>query len=61
MTEFMELAIRRLIFDQKLPFEPVALDDQQLMSIIAAWNDIQLAETERRRIVKRPHKRQRRE
>jgi addiction module RelB/DinJ family antitoxin len=37
MTDFMELALRRLIVDQRLPFEAVALDDQQLNSIVAAW------------------------
>jgi addiction module RelB/DinJ family antitoxin len=37
MTDFMELALRRLIVDQRLPFEAVALDDQQLHSIITAW------------------------
>ena len=37
MTDLMELVLRRLIVDQKLPFEAVALDDRQLNTIIAAW------------------------
>jgi len=37
MTDFMELVLRRLIIDQKLPFEAVALSDADLDMIIAAW------------------------
>jgi len=37
MTDFMELALRRLIIDQKLPFEAVALSDADLGMITAAW------------------------
>jgi DNA-damage-inducible protein J len=37
MTEAMELFLRRLIVDQKLPFEVVALDDATLAAIIGSW------------------------
>jgi addiction module RelB/DinJ family antitoxin len=37
MTEAMELFLRRVIVDQKLPFDVVALDEQQLSTIVAAW------------------------
>lgn len=37
MTELMELTLRRLIVDQKLPFEPVALDERHLAEIDRAW------------------------
>jgi addiction module RelB/DinJ family antitoxin len=39
MTDLMELVLRRLIVDQRLPFEAVALDDHQLTAIVAAWED----------------------
>jgi addiction module RelB/DinJ family antitoxin len=37
MTEAMELFSRRLIIDQKLPFEVVALDDATLATIVGSW------------------------
>ena len=37
MTEAMELFLRRLIVDQKLPFEVVALDDGTLTTIVSSW------------------------
>ena len=37
MTELMELALRRLIIDQKLPFEPTVLSDRQLAKLQKQW------------------------
>lgn len=37
LTEAMELFLRRVIVDQKLPFEVVALDDATLASAIQEW------------------------
>jgi DNA-damage-inducible protein J len=37
MTEAMELFLRRMIIDQKLPFEVVALDDATFRTITEAW------------------------
>jgi antitoxin component of RelBE/YafQ-DinJ toxin-antitoxin module len=37
MTEAMELFSRRLIVDQRLPFEVVALDDETLATIVSSW------------------------
>lgn len=37
MTEAMELFLRRVIVDQKLPFEVVALDEPTLTTIVSAW------------------------
>jgi addiction module RelB/DinJ family antitoxin len=37
MTDFMELALRRLIVDQKLPFEVTALDDAAIGSLLRSW------------------------
>lgn len=37
MTEAVELFMRRLIIDQKLPFEVLALDDAKLEEIVDAW------------------------
>jgi DNA-damage-inducible protein J len=37
MTEAMELFLRRVIVDQRLPFEVVALDEPALQSIVSAW------------------------
>ena len=37
MTELMELVLRRLIVDQKLPFEPAVLNDRQLAKIHTEW------------------------
>ena len=37
MTEAMELFLRRVIVDQKLPFEVVALNEPTLTTIVAAW------------------------
>jgi DNA-damage-inducible protein J len=37
MTEAMELFLRRLIVDQKLPFEVAALDDETFTAIIGSW------------------------
>jgi DNA-damage-inducible protein J len=37
MTEAMELFLRRLIVDRKLPFEVIALDDFTLATIAGAW------------------------
>jgi addiction module RelB/DinJ family antitoxin len=63
MTDLMELVLRRLIVDQKLPLEPVALNDAQLTAIITAWEGrgtIQVAQKRRSR-TQRPHKREQRE
>jgi addiction module RelB/DinJ family antitoxin len=38
MTEAMELFLRRIIVDEKLPFEVAALDDAALATIVGAWN-----------------------
>ncbi|MDE2071415.1 MAG: type II toxin-antitoxin system RelB/DinJ family antitoxin [Patescibacteria group bacterium] len=37
MTEAMELFLRRIIVDEKLPFEVTALDDATLATIIGTW------------------------
>lgn len=37
MTDLMELVLRRLIVDQKLPFEAVALNDATLAAIANEW------------------------
>ena len=37
MTEAMELFLRRIIVDEKLPFEVAALDDATLATIVSAW------------------------
>ena len=39
MTEAMELFMRRLIIEQKLPFEVVALDDRVLDEIVDTWEE----------------------
>jgi DNA-damage-inducible protein J len=36
MTEAMELFLRRVIIDQKLPFDVVALDERMLLAITEA-------------------------
>jgi DNA-damage-inducible protein J len=60
MTAAMELFLRRLIADQRLPFEVVALDEGTLATIIDSWEacgkekaiDLDLAKSSRSR--KRP-------
>jgi antitoxin component of RelBE/YafQ-DinJ toxin-antitoxin module len=37
MSDAMELFLRRVIIDQKLPFEVVALDDATLETVTQAW------------------------
>ena len=37
MTEAMELFLRRLIIEQKLPFEVAALDEATLSTIVGSW------------------------
>lgn len=37
MTELMELTLRRLIVDRKLPFEVVALSDEKLTTVRRNW------------------------
>jgi addiction module RelB/DinJ family antitoxin len=37
MTEAMELFLRRLVVDQRLPFEVVALDEPAAATIMLAW------------------------
>jgi addiction module RelB/DinJ family antitoxin len=37
MTEAMELFLRRLIVDQKMPFEVIALDEVTFATIIDSW------------------------
>jgi len=37
MTEAMELFLRRIIVDEKLPFEVAALDDATLATIVGTW------------------------
>ena len=37
MTEAMELFLRRMIFENRLPFAVIALDDSTLTTIVAAW------------------------
>lgn len=39
MTEAVELFLRRMIVDEKLPFEVVALDDATLIRILADTDD----------------------
>ena len=38
MTEAMELFLRRLIVDQKMPFEVAALDEVTFATIAGSWN-----------------------
>ncbi len=38
MTEAMELFLRRIIVDEKLPFEVTALDDATIATIIGGWH-----------------------
>jgi DNA-damage-inducible protein J len=60
MTEAMELFLRRLIVDQKLPFEVAALDDATVATIVVTWEArgkekaIDLDVTHPRRPKKRP-------
>jgi DNA-damage-inducible protein J len=37
MTEAMELFLRRVIVDQRLPFDVIALDEPALLSVLLAW------------------------
>ena len=37
MTEAMELFLRRVIVEQRLPFEVTALDEPALQSIVSVW------------------------
>ena len=37
MTDAMELFLRRVIVDQKLPFEIIALDQAMLITLAANW------------------------
>jgi addiction module RelB/DinJ family antitoxin len=37
MTAALELFLRRLILDQRLPFEIAALDDATLANIVSSW------------------------
>jgi len=41
MSEAMELFLRRVIVDEKLPFEVVALDEIVLKEIDADWRRVQ--------------------
>ncbi len=62
MTEAMELFLRRLIVDRKLPFEVIALDDFTLATIAEAWKASQKEEsvyagaTKSRRSVRRHYR-----
>jgi addiction module RelB/DinJ family antitoxin len=38
MTEAMELFLRRLIVDQKMPFEVAALDEATFATIMNSWD-----------------------
>ena len=37
MTDAMELFLRRLILDQKMPFEVVGLDEATFATIVSSW------------------------
>lgn len=37
MTEAMEVFLRRVIVDQRLPFDVIALDEPALLLILSAW------------------------
>jgi DNA-damage-inducible protein J len=37
MTEAMELFLRRLIIDQKVPFEVVAMDEETFATVLQTW------------------------
>jgi addiction module RelB/DinJ family antitoxin len=37
MTEAMELFLRRMIVDQRIPFEVIALDNETFSVLIAKW------------------------
>jgi DNA-damage-inducible protein J len=39
LTEAMELFLRRVIIDQKLPFEVAALDHATLTALTTAWQE----------------------
>jgi addiction module RelB/DinJ family antitoxin len=39
MTEVMELFMRRLIVDRKIPFEVIALDEKALARIERDWSE----------------------
>jgi addiction module RelB/DinJ family antitoxin len=65
MTEAMELFLRRVIVDQRLPFEVTALDEPALLSIVSAWQkrDALLTSVDelgrvKRRGLQRPQKRE---
>jgi DNA-damage-inducible protein J len=56
MTEAMELFLRRLIVDQKLPFEVAAVDEATLATILGSWearskekSAIEMGDTRRKR------------
>jgi DNA-damage-inducible protein J len=65
MTEAMELFLRRVIVEQRLPFEVIALDEPALLSIVSAWqkHDALLKSIDDlgRRKRSRPHRVQKRE
>jgi DNA-damage-inducible protein J len=60
MTEAMELFLRRLIVDQRMPFEVVAMDEATFSTVLDTWeakkreDSIQLEPRNARRSQKRP-------
>jgi DNA-damage-inducible protein J len=58
MTEAMELFLRRMIVDQKIPFEVVALDDS-ILAMVTKASELELAGIEKSIPMGAPAKRRR--
>ena len=52
MTEAMELFLRRMIIDQRLPFDVVALDNATYTNFVLDWEEHLAVMTERNQAVK---------
>ncbi len=65
MTEATELFLRRMIIDQRIPFDVIALDTPTFTRLIADWKDeertISMGETRRPRRQSRARTRPKRE
>lgn len=49
LTEVMEMFLRRMVFDQRIPFDVVALNDTQLAQIAEEYeHQLQIMKTEER-------------
>jgi addiction module RelB/DinJ family antitoxin len=64
LTEAMELFLRRVLVDQRLPFEVVALDEAVLSNLGAAWraheNEVQSVTETSSDTIKKPARRRQR-